>query len=190
MIGCLLGRDARVAVVLRMGRRKVAATKVVVVFLLAVIGERLATQLPAADAATVGKRGEEECVDPGHLLEAVQHLVGAFVHERHGSYLNPDHRRLGGCRAAGCPAEDGASRDERGRLQEHAAIHVSLPQSLYVSFARSYASARAMRRASSISTTCRATSRARKFASTRRARSCRAGMEQKARVSSLKPALL
>src|SRR2546428_9511819 len=127
MIGCLLGRDARAAVVLRMGRRKVAATKVVVVFLLAVIGERLATQLPAADAATVGKRGEEECVDPGHLLEAVQHLVGALVDERYGSYLNPDHRRLGGCRAAGFPAADVAPPHWRGPLREHAAIPVVLP---------------------------------------------------------------
>src|SRR3989442_12039098 len=116
MTGCVLGRDARVAVVLRMGRRKIAATKVVVGFLLAVIGERLATQLPAADAATVGKRGEEECVDPGPLLEAVPHLVGALVDERYGSYLNPRPRRLGGCRAAGCPAEDGPPPAQRGRL--------------------------------------------------------------------------
>src|SRR3989442_8194081 len=83
--------------VLRMGRREVATAKIVVVFLLAVIGERLATQLPAGDAATVGERGEEERVDRGHLLESVQHLVGAFVHERHGSHLNPDHRRLRPC---------------------------------------------------------------------------------------------
>src|SRR3989454_6796209 len=67
MIGCLLGRDARVAVVLRMGRRKVAATKVVVVFLLAVIGERLATQLPAADAATVGDRKSTR-LNSSHLV--------------------------------------------------------------------------------------------------------------------------
>src|SRR5256885_16024071 len=116
MSGCLLGRVARGAVVLRMGRRKVAAPKVVVVFLLAVIGERLATQLPAADAATVGKRGEEECVDPGHLLEAVQHLVGALVDERYGSYLNPDHRRVRWGRAAGCPAAAGRPRRRRGRV--------------------------------------------------------------------------
>src|SRR3989442_4460002 len=38
--------------VLRMGRREVAAAEIVVVFLLAVIGERLAAQLPAGDAAT------------------------------------------------------------------------------------------------------------------------------------------
>src|SRR5256885_14376002 len=161
MSGCLLGRVARGAVVLRMGRRKVAAPKVVVVFLLAVIGERLARRLPAADAATVGKRGEEERVDPGHLLEAVQHLVGALVDERYGSYLNPDHRRLGGCRAAGCPAEGGASRDQRGRLPEHAAIHVSLPPSLLVSLARSYARAPAMRPPSPRSAMCRATRPAR-----------------------------
>src|SRR2546428_6945666 len=129
MIGCLLGRDARVRVVLRMGRRKGAATKVVVVFLLAVIGERLATQLPAADAATVGKRGEEECVDPGHLLEAVQHLVGALVDERYGSYLNPDNRRLGGCLSAGFPGQDSASRVRQGPVQENSASPCPRPYS-------------------------------------------------------------
>jgi hypothetical protein len=62
--------------------------------------------------------------------------------------------------------------------------------SLYVSRASSYASARAISRASSIVTTCRATRPASQLASTRRFRSWRAGMLQKARVSSLKPAVL
>ena len=81
MIGRLLGSDARVAIILPMRRRKVAAAELVVVFLLAVIRERLAAELAAADAATIGERGEKQRVDRGHVLESIQHLVGAFVHE-------------------------------------------------------------------------------------------------------------
>src|SRR2546425_8011408 len=108
-----------------MGRCEVAAAEIVVVLLLAVVWERLAAQLPAGDAATVSERGEKQCVDRGQLLEPVEHPVGAFVHERHGAYLNTDHRRLCGRRVRG-RAEYGTSRDKRGRFQEHAAIHASL----------------------------------------------------------------
>jgi len=66
----------------------------------------------------------------------------------------------------------------------------TLYPSLYASFANSYAIARAMSLASPMSTTCRATSPASQFASIRRDRSCRAGIEQNARVSSTKPAVL
>jgi len=126
MVRCPLGRDAGVAVVLWMGRREVAAAKTVVVFLFAVIRQRLAAQLPAADTATVGERGEKQRVDRRHFLEAVEHRVGAFVDERHGPHLNPDHRRIRAPPVRRAPAQHGTARDGRGRLQEQAAIHRSL----------------------------------------------------------------
>ncbi len=63
-------------------------------------------------------------------------------------------------------------------------------ESLYVFLTSSYVSAPIISRASSSEMTWRDTCSARKFASTRRARSCRAGIDGKARVSSLKPAVL
>ena len=95
MIWRPFGCDARVAVVLRVGRRVVAAAKGCrVVFLLAVIGQWLIRKLPAGNAATVCKAGHEERVDRRHLAQAVEHAIGPFVHERHGADLDPHHGRF------------------------------------------------------------------------------------------------
>src|SRR5204862_6140987 len=95
MVRRLLGSDRGAAVELRMRRREVAAAEGVVVLLPAVVRQRLAPQLAAGDAAAIGERGYEQGVDRRQLLEPVEHSVRAFVHERHGPYLDADHRPIG-----------------------------------------------------------------------------------------------
>ena len=95
MIRRLLGDDARLAVVLRVRRGKVAAAEIIVVDLRTVVRQRLPPRLAPRDAPAVGKRRHEQRVDRRQLLEAVEHAVGAFIHERHGPYLDADHRPIG-----------------------------------------------------------------------------------------------
>jgi len=78
-----------------MRRREVASAEGVVVLLLAVVGQRLASQLAAGDAAAIGERRQKQGVDRRQLLEAVEQLVGALIHERHGPHLDADHRPIG-----------------------------------------------------------------------------------------------
>ena len=91
-----------------------AVERVLVVLLLAVVGQRLAGDLPSGDAATVGERGEIDRVDLPALLQDVEHLLDAFIDERHGADLNPD--RLAGF--AGSSRLTGQStRNRRNRRQ-------------------------------------------------------------------------
>src|SRR5262245_34317910 len=129
VVGRLLGEDARVAVVLTMRRGELSAVKVVVVLLLAVIGERAAAQLASADAAAVSECREEERVERSEALEVVEYPFGAFVHEGNGAGLNADHGRLG---ARGEPElEVGPFRESRATgkkcrrvLKKLSAVHV------------------------------------------------------------------
>ena len=75
-----------VVVLVRVG--KIAAVKFGIVFLLAMIRQRLAGNLPAGNAAAVSESGDKECVDPGLALKAVQNGLNAFVHKGYGAHLN------------------------------------------------------------------------------------------------------
>ena len=124
MVRRLLGRDRRVAIELRMRRREVAAVVVVVVFLPAVIGQRVAARLTARDAASVRERREEQRVDRRHLAEAVEHFLGAFVDERHRADLDADHRGLRGGKRRPSAERGRAGRQQRA-LEKCAPIHRS-----------------------------------------------------------------
>src|SRR6266705_2893410 len=63
MIRRLLGHDARLAVVLRVRRGKVAAAEIIVVDLRTVVRQRLPPRLAPRDAPAVGKRRQEQGVD-------------------------------------------------------------------------------------------------------------------------------
>ena len=126
MIRRFLRLDRRVPVVLRMRRREVpAAERGGVVFLLAVIGQRLARNLTSGDAAAVRKGGQEQRVDGSQLLQVVEHFVRAFVDERHGACLNPDH---GWSQIARGGLGNQCTRGEDGRgFEKFAAIHGRFP---------------------------------------------------------------
>jgi len=61
--------------------------KVEIVFLLAVIGQRLAGNLSSDDVADMGEHGEKQRVHAGAFLKSVQDSLGAFIHKRNCSYL-------------------------------------------------------------------------------------------------------
>ena len=92
---------------LRVRRCEIPAVKIEVVFLLAVIGQRLAGNLPAGDAAAVREDGEEKRVDRASLLQSVEDLLGAFIDERNGADLNADHffGLAGKCDRAALPTQ-------------------------------------------------------------------------------------
>ena len=61
--------------------------KVEIVFLLAVIGQRLAGNLSSDDVAAMGEHGEKQRVHAGAFLKSVQDFLGAFIHKRNCSHL-------------------------------------------------------------------------------------------------------
>src|SRR5262245_50713750 len=84
-----------------MRRGVVAAVKSFLVGLLfAVIGKRLAGNLPSAESASVGERGEENRVERAALLKNVEHLIDTFIDERNSADLDADHFLWG--RFLGC----------------------------------------------------------------------------------------
>ena len=94
-----------------MGRGVVAAVKRLLVRLLrAVVRERLAGNLAPGQSAAIRESCEEDRVDRALLHKNVQHVVDAFIHERHGADLNSDHPV--GCRRFGAA--------NRGRKQRRA----------------------------------------------------------------------
>ena len=62
-----------------MHRAVVAAVIVQVVFLLAMVRQRLAGHLASRDAATVSERRQKQGIDRRPLLENIQHLPGALI---------------------------------------------------------------------------------------------------------------
>src|SRR5262249_48949545 len=79
------------AVVLFMSSGEVAAMKVGVILLLAMIRQRLTGNLAAGNATSVSEGGEEERVDAGVMLKAVKHRSDTFINERNRAHLNADH---------------------------------------------------------------------------------------------------
>ena len=62
-----------------MGRGKVSAMKIKVVFLLAVIGQRLAGNLSSGNATAIGEYREEQSIHASALLQDVKNFFSAFV---------------------------------------------------------------------------------------------------------------
>ena len=115
--------EHRVLVVLGMRRGEIPAVKIEIVFLLAVIGQRLARNLSSGDAAAVGEYRKKQRIHAGTFLKDVEDFLGTFIHKRNCSDLDADH--FGGETAA-CPeswhGQGGAG--SGSDLQEFAAIHV------------------------------------------------------------------
>ena len=104
--------------------------KIEVVFLFAVIGQRLAGNLPPGDAPAVGEDREKKRVHARPLLKNVEYFLGAFVNERNCADLNADHfrthrgaRGLGGGERNTCP---------HGGLEKVSAIHIRIRHVLFL----------------------------------------------------------
>ena len=54
----------------------------------AVVGKRMAGDLPSGEPAPIGKRGQVKCVDHPPILEKVQDFVRAFIHKGDGADLD------------------------------------------------------------------------------------------------------
>src|SRR5262249_60808269 len=76
-----------------MDGREVAAAIIGVVFLLTMVGKRLAGNLAARNTAAVGENSKKQRIDGGALLEDVQYLFNTLVQERDGAHLNTHHPR-------------------------------------------------------------------------------------------------
>src|SRR5262245_35788043 len=94
MIRRFLRCDCRVLIVLWMWCGKISAVKVVVVFLLAMVRQRAATNLTTGNTTPVGEACEKKCVDVRHLLETGEHFVCTFIDERYRADLNADHAAI------------------------------------------------------------------------------------------------
>lgn len=85
-----------IPVVLGMHARIVAAMKCCgVVLLRPMVGQRLAGNLPASNAAAISECGQHERVHAGAFLEDVENFFHAFIGERYSSNLNPDELLFG-----------------------------------------------------------------------------------------------
>src|SRR4051812_28265838 len=72
---------------------RVAATAkgVGVILLFPVVGKRLAGNLAACNAPSVGERRDEECVHAALTLKGVEHRFNPFIHKRNGANLYANH---------------------------------------------------------------------------------------------------
>src|SRR5579871_6543498 len=99
-----------VLVILRMNARVVSAVIAGVVFLLAVIGQRLAGNLASRDAAAIRERRDEQRVDAAESLKVVEHRLDSFVDKGNGADLNAEHL-LGGSRLLCAERNRGSATD-------------------------------------------------------------------------------
>src|SRR5690349_13181264 len=93
---------------------EVSAAKIGVVFLLSVIGKRLTWNLASGDAASVAEGCNEESINSGIMLQAIQNRSYTLVDKRHRTYLNSNH-------ASGSIRPEGkgyAGPSRRGQLRE------------------------------------------------------------------------
>ena len=70
---------------------EVSAVKIEIVFLLAVIRQRLARYLPSGDAAPIGEYREKQRIHAATFLKDVKDFLGTFIHKRNRSNLDADH---------------------------------------------------------------------------------------------------
>lgn len=89
-----------VRVKLLMGAGKVAAMKFRIVFLLAMIRQRLAGNLPTGNATAIRETRDKKGVDVGISLKAIQNRLNTFINKGYGSHLNAN-GPAGGLRLSG-----------------------------------------------------------------------------------------
>src|SRR5215470_2074156 len=77
-----------VCVILLVCASKISAVKFSIVFLLAVIRQRLAGNLPAGDASAITETRNKQGADTRISLKAIQNGLNTFVDEGYGSHLN------------------------------------------------------------------------------------------------------
>src|SRR6266851_8045047 len=75
-------------VVLLVCAGKIAAVKFSIVFLLAMIRQWLAGNLPAGNAAAITETRDKQGADVGISLKAIQNWLNAFVDKGYGSHLD------------------------------------------------------------------------------------------------------
>jgi hypothetical protein len=105
-----------------MRSREVAAVKVEIVLLPAMIGQRLAGDLSSGNASTVGKPGKKERIHAGALLKHIQDSLGAFINKRNCSDLDAGHFVGGSTMPRSWHGQGGTG--SSGDLQEFAVVHV------------------------------------------------------------------
>src|SRR5581483_108797 len=91
VIGSARVLQNRVFVVLRVRSGEVSAVKIGVIFLLAVIWQRLSWHLAACYAAAISKNSKEKSVDSSLFLNDIESLFRSFVYKRHCPDLYSDH---------------------------------------------------------------------------------------------------
>src|SRR6185295_17505134 len=91
VVGSARVLDDRVSVVLRMRGGEVPVMKIEIVFLLAVIRQRLAWNLSSGNAPAVGKYREKKRVHACTFLKHIKDFLGTFIHKRNRSNLDADH---------------------------------------------------------------------------------------------------
>ena len=118
-------------VVLRMRSGEISAVKIKIVFLLAMIGQRLAGNLSPSDAATVGEDREKQRIHAGSFLKRIEDFLGAFIYKGNRSDLDTDHS---GCDSsmAGIWHGQGGARSG-GKFEEFSAIHIQFQHGLVLS---------------------------------------------------------
>src|SRR2546421_1415836 len=77
------------------GRIVAASERSFIGLLLAMVRKRLAGNLPSTQAASVGKGGQENSINRAALLQDVNDLLGALVHERNGADLDSERLPFG-----------------------------------------------------------------------------------------------
>jgi hypothetical protein len=70
---------------------EISTVEIEIVFLFAMIGQRLARNLSSGNPATVGEDREKERIHGGTFLKHIEDLLGAFIYKRNRSHLNPDY---------------------------------------------------------------------------------------------------
>src|SRR5882762_7879623 len=95
MVGRASVLDHGVLVVLGMRGGEVPAMKIEIVFLLAVIGQRLARNLSSGDTATIGEYRKKHRIHAGTFLKHIKDFLDTFIHKRNCSDLDADHFRGG-----------------------------------------------------------------------------------------------
>src|SRR5262245_54139533 len=87
MIGGLDFLESGVLVVLLMRMGIIPAVEINVVLRFPVVWQRLSRDLPAGNTTAVGESGDQQGIDAGVLLEAVEHRSDPFIDKRNRAHL-------------------------------------------------------------------------------------------------------
>jgi hypothetical protein len=115
-----------------MRRGEISTVKIEVVLLLAVIGKRLAGNLPSSNTSTVGEYRKKKRIHAGSFLEHIKNFLGTFIGKRNCSDLDADH--FGRCSSMSGSRHGQGGTGSSGDLQKFAAIHVRSQHGLLLWF--------------------------------------------------------